>query len=252
MHGNLYACVALSALLLTGFEADAANSCAAGNPNTTSLAESTPTSAFVNNTDGTVTHKLTGLMWKRCPQGLSGENCTVGDLGWFNWQQALQSAAADTTADYADWRLPNKKELESIVETCGYDPVINLVAFPATQSFFFWAGSTDVQSPDLHWAVNFQNGSSDAHKTMVHPVRLVRSGRTFSAADARTALGCTLDIDGNGKFDALTDGLILIRALFGLTGAAATNGALGPGATRIDWEELRVFMNDNCGTNFQP
>jgi hypothetical protein len=40
------------------------------------------------------------------------------------------------------------------------------------------------------------------------------------------------DVDGDGQVDALTDGLILIRYLFGLRGAALTVGAVGPGATR--------------------
>ena len=41
-----------------------------------------------------------------------------------------------------------------------------------------------------------------------------------------------LDIDGNGFVDALTDGLLLLRALFGLTGSALTQGAIGPAAIR--------------------
>ncbi|MEO7761062.1 MAG: hypothetical protein ABIS68_04020 [Casimicrobiaceae bacterium] len=40
------------------------------------------------------------------------------------------------------------------------------------------------------------------------------------------------DIDGNGKADALTDGLLIIRYLFGLTGAPLINGAVGQGAIR--------------------
>ena len=43
----------------------------------------------------------------------------------------------------------------------------------------------------------------------------------------------TLDIDGNGVIEARTDGLLLIlRALPGFTGTAATNGALGTAPTR--------------------
>ena len=39
----------------------------------------------------------------------------------------------------------------------------------------------------------------------------------------------TLDIDGNQQADALTDGLLLLRYMFGLTGTAVTNGAIAPG-----------------------
>jgi hypothetical protein len=65
-------------------------------------------------------------------------------------------------------------------------------------------------------------------------------------------LGCTLDADGNGLLDALTDGLILIRAMFGLSGPAVTNGAVYPGAPRQQWSDISAFFNANCGTTFAP
>lgn len=61
---------------------------------------------------------------------------------------------------------------------------------------------------------------------------------------------CVLDLDGNGTIDALTDGIMLLRAFFGLTGADVTNGAVGAGATRTTWDQVRVYMNSNCGTSF--
>ncbi|MBK7469574.1 MAG: hypothetical protein IPI73_01975 [Betaproteobacteria bacterium] len=63
---------------------------------------------------------------------------------------------------------------------------------------------------------------------------------------------CSLDADGNGTADALTDGLIMIRAMFGLTGTAVTNNALGGGASRDSWSLIRGFLNGSCGTNFAP
>lgn len=61
---------------------------------------------------------------------------------------------------------------------------------------------------------------------------------------------CVLDLDGNGTVDALTDGIMLLRAFFGLSGTSVTNGALGAGATRTTWAEIRVYLNSNCGTSF--
>ena len=61
-----------------------------------------------------------------------------------------------------------------------------------------------------------------------------------------------LDIDGNGATAALTDGLMILRAMFGLTGASVTNGAVAPGAPRSTWADVRGYMNANCGTNFAP
>jgi hypothetical protein len=40
------------------------------------------------------------------------------------------------------------------------------------------------------------------------------------------------DVDGDSKTNALTDGLMIVRYLFGLRGAALTAGAIGAGATR--------------------
>ena len=77
------------------------------------------------------------------------------------------------------------------------------------------------------------------------------------AAAFRVATGsllsvCTLDVDGNGNTDALTDGLVILRALFGLTGTSVTAGAIGGGAARTTWPQIRAYLNGNCGTSFAP
>ena len=83
-------------------------------------------------------------------------------------------------------------------------------------------------------------------------MRLVRSGAGFAAHD-RLIASCTLDIDGNNTVNALTDGLLLLRAMFGLTGTAATAGAIGSGApTRTGWGNIRTYLNGSCGTSYGP
>jgi len=69
MPRNLFVFAALFVLLSAAFEAGAA--CTAANPNA-NVAEATPTRAFADNGDGTVTHSPNGLMWKQCAEGLSG------------------------------------------------------------------------------------------------------------------------------------------------------------------------------------
>ena len=64
--------------------------------------------------------------------------------------------------------------------------------------------------------------------------------------------GCTLDVDGNGTQDALTDGLLILRALFGLTGTTVTNGAVGNNAIRLGWSDISAYFNTNCGASFSP
>ncbi len=61
--------------------------------------------AFVDNGDGTVTDEATGLMWQQVDSGVG-----------LDWEDALSYAENLELADYDDWRLPNVKELQSIVD----------------------------------------------------------------------------------------------------------------------------------------
>ena len=53
----------------------------------------------------------------------------------------------------------------------------------------------------------------------------------------------SIDVDGNSQYDALTDGLLLIRYLFGVTGTSLTNGAIGAGPTRTTPVEIAQYMD---------
>ncbi len=63
------------------------------------------TNSFVDNGDGTITDEATGLMWMQDDNG-------EGIL----WQDALVYAEGKEFAGYSDWRLPDVKELQSIVD----------------------------------------------------------------------------------------------------------------------------------------
>ena len=52
----------------------------------------------------------------------------------------------------------------------------------------------------------------------------------------------TFDIDGDGRVDASTDGLLLIRYLFGIRGASLTADALAPGATRKTPQDIEAYI----------
>lgn len=53
----------------------------------------------------------------------------------------------------------------------------------------------------------------------------------------------SLDIDGNGKAEALTDGLLVIRYLFGFRGESLTSGALASDAQRRTPEDIEAFIS---------
>jgi hypothetical protein len=50
----------------------------------------------------------------------------------------------------------------------------------------------------------------------------------------------------------LTFGLLLTRTMMGLTGTAATNNAIGAGATRTSWAQIRLYINQQFAANYLP
>jgi len=67
---------------------------------------------FVDNGDDSITDLATGLMWMRTDSGHAG----AGDNGALGWEDALAWCEGLTHAGHDDWRLPNAKELQSIVD----------------------------------------------------------------------------------------------------------------------------------------
>ena len=64
----------------------------------------------------------------------------------------------------------------------------------------------------------------------------------FAQRFAASAASATLDIDGNGTLDPLTDGLLELRGLFGFTGATLTTGAVGAMCTRCDATAISSYI----------
>ena len=141
----------------------------------------TPDSQLTDNGNGTITDTKTGLMWKKCVEGVTGNLCDTGAAAAFTWQTALQQPGVvngSGFATYQDWRLPNIKELTSIVEEQCYGPSINLNRFPNTPVSVVWSGSPDANYSDYAWFVNFHDGYSYYYNRNVSvQMRLVRSGQ---------------------------------------------------------------------------
>jgi len=147
---------------------------------TSTIVATTPTSDFVDHGDGTVTHGKTGLMWKRCSEGTlwNGTSCT-GAATQYSWFDALRHVGDVNRfggyAGHADWRMPDVKELNSIMEEqCNY-PAANLEVFPSTWGWY-WSSSPYVADVTKAWATNFYNvGFIEVRpKFLLEGVRLVR------------------------------------------------------------------------------
>ena len=69
-----------------------------------------------------------------------------------------------------------------------------------------------------------------------------RDGSDLGVFAQRFSGPITLDIDGNGVAQALTDGLLVVRRFFGFTGATLTTGAVGAGCTRCDAAAIEPYI----------
>lgn len=147
-----------------------------------SIPATTPGSRFTVHGDGTVTDHRTRLMWKQCSEGQTGAECGEGGMNHYTWPEALARARTVNEgggfAGFTDWRLPNIKELRSIVERQCYDPAINLAVFPNATSNWHWSGSPNADDSNYALYVSFSNGGSDYYyRTYGYAVRLVRGGQ---------------------------------------------------------------------------
>ncbi len=138
------------------------------NAQNTSLPVSTPTASFDVRPDGTVTARGRGLMWMRCLLGQSlVNNLCTGEPSLFSRNQALVAAAAQDFAGHDDWRLPNVKEILSIIEDRCARPGLNADLFPISTAFAVWS------STQGSWLVH-SNGWLRFDLPQPSPVLLVR------------------------------------------------------------------------------
>lgn len=99
---------------------------------------------FIDNGDGTISDLATGLMWMQTDSG-EGKD----------WENALAYAENLEHAGYSDWRLPNVKELQSIVDYSGVYPAIDANFFQVTDiDAYFWTSTSAF----------FSNASEEAQK----------------------------------------------------------------------------------------
>ena len=97
---------------------------------------------FHDNGDGTISDRATGLMWAKADSGAG-----------MNWPQALawvQQLNATNYLGHRDWRLPNAKELQSLVDYSrvpAIAPVFQISRLPDGEYPFFWTSTTHLDGP---------------------------------------------------------------------------------------------------------
>lgn len=93
---------------------------------------------YADNGDGTVSDNLTGLMWIKSP-------AAAGIGGAYSWENAVAACEGMDYAGYTDWRLPNLKELMSIINYQNTNPAVN-TAFFSLSTGTFWSSTSSVYS----------------------------------------------------------------------------------------------------------
>jgi hypothetical protein len=150
------------------------------------IKETTPDYRFINNGDGTITDRWTGLMWTQCPEGMTANQTTGGCDGtaieYSSWQDALNrvqsvnAGSAGNNHGYNDWHLPNIKELVSLTEAKCIDPARNLTIFPVG-SGGLWSSTSYATGGISIWTYVLSSGaiSTDGATTLSpRKIQLVR------------------------------------------------------------------------------
>jgi arylsulfatase A-like enzyme len=107
---------------------------------------------FEDNEDGTISDQATGLMWQQADDGVARD-----------WEEALAYAETSVLADYSDWRLPNIKELQSIVD---YTRSPQTTSSAAIDTLF---QTTEITDPDGNEGQYPYFWSGTAHLDGVNP-----------------------------------------------------------------------------------
>ena len=154
---------------------------------TVNVPDTTPTSRFsiqkdANENHLTVIDNQTGLEWAACPFGYSWDlgigACTSSGSPGLTWTGALLQAVQanhDTYLGKQGWRVPNIKELASIVEYKCSDPAINNEVFGITDPTTFWSNTHVTGDTSYIRVVDFNTGLIYTDlRTSSHYLRLVR------------------------------------------------------------------------------
>ncbi len=230
---------------VAGVNAGGTGSAASGTVTVTSTPPVPGGKTYADNGDGTVTDPTTGLVWMRCAMGQTwtGSTCS-GTATAYTWDQAVALTNKATFAGKSDWRLPNIRELQTIVDRAMVKrPTLDTTAFPNAPVSVFWSGSTYLPNPGGAWIVDFYNGFNNAnYKTDTNVVRLVRSGQSFGLLDIARPSADYVD-HGDGTATHSPTSLIWQRCAVGQTW---TGGTCAGAASAVTWDDA-MRLNSGLG-----
>ena len=109
--------------------------------------------SFTNNSNGTITDNVTGLMWQQA------------DGGEMTIENAIIYCDNLVLAGFSDWRLPTKLESMSILNLDKNNPALNIVYFPNTNAEYWWTSTVNYANANSIWITNSGGGTGPKLKT---------------------------------------------------------------------------------------
>jgi hypothetical protein len=168
--------------------------------------------AFVNNNNGTITDKTSGLMWLQYPPGVD-EGAGSAYCEGLNY------------AGFSDWRLPNIRELASLTDFTKTGPPLNTAFFPRSYSeydhAYFWSSTGS-------WFID-----------------LIYNGSTGYYIDYNTRLACALG-GGMGTFNCGSFARC-VRNITYTPAPATLSGTVTDSSTGLPVSNVAVSITDSAG-----
>jgi hypothetical protein len=216
--------------------------------------------SYTDNGDGTITDPTTGLMWEK-----KGDNGGLHDKDngytWsgigsqetiWDWLDDVNAEGGTGFAGYSDWRIPNAKELQSLVNFQNGAPMTStafnvncvvgatVLTGSCTAPASYFSSTTWARSTSMAWGVSFYEGLLYAYdKAAGLRVRAVRGGGSglgaFPATGQTTAYTANKNDGSPGAVAVPDDGTV--RAGAPLHFSDNGNGTITDDNTGLVWEK---------------
>jgi len=192
----------------------------------------------IDSSNNIVTDNLTGLAW----------SADANLDGLKTWGNALSFANSITTCGFVDWRLPNSKELFSLVDRSQSNPALPAVhPFVNVQSGvgdLYWSSTSYAGDPDMAWTIDMLLGNlTSLLKTETAYAWPVRGGQTKPYV-------LTVKKEGTGRGNVAADGLTCIGKT--CTGKYASydevivTATARPGSVFTEWTDCPTPSGNKC------
>ena len=198
-----------------------------------------PNPRFTDNNNGTVTDNLTGLVWLKNAYCKEITPYGFGTLRWADALTRVKSLASGTcgltdSSTDGQWRLPNRKELQSLLAHSRRSPALpDGHPFSDVQADDYWSSSTYAGNPDEAWHISLGDGS------MYYSNKSYNSYNVLPVRDWYATASLDVTVIGSGTVTSSPAGISCISGTCSSTflqGASATLTAVpDAGAIFTGW-----------------